>query len=179
MRNGKYSNNSRKRRLRWNRQFVLLVSVIVLLIGMVGGTLAYLTTSTEDVVNTFIPGKADISVEETLDGDTKKDVKIQNNGNVDVIIRAKVVVTWQDDSGNVYYKKPVEGTDYFITWTKAGWSGPTTDGYYTHDSVKPGDTTGILFTDCTPSGVAPAGYHLVVDIISEATQVGTDGNAKW
>ena len=178
MRNGKYSNNSRKRRLRWNRQFVLLVSVIVLLIGMVGGTLAYLTTSTEDVVNTFIPGKADISVEETLDGDTKKDVKIQNNGNVDVIIRAKVVVTWQDDSGNVYYKKPVEGTDYFITWTKAGWSGPT-GGYYTHGSVKPGETTGILFTGCAPLEDAPAGYHLVVDIISEATQVGTDGNAKW
>lgn len=176
MKNGKYSNN-RKRRLRWSKQFVLLASVAALLMGVIGGSLAYLFTSTNSVVNSFTPGEVNITVDEDFDRETKNNVKIKNTGNVKAVIRAMVVVTWQDDAGNIYPAAPVEGDDYTITWTKDGWEGPD-NGWYTHGAIEPGESTGVLFTACSPvEDETPEGYHLVVDIIAEAIQA--DGGASW
>ncbi|MGM9590405.1 MAG: hypothetical protein ACI3V0_09585 [Faecousia sp.] len=178
MKYGKYSSDNRKRRLRWSKQFVLLASVAILLVGVVGGSLAYLLTNTDPVVNTFTPGNVTIEVDEDFDGSVKENVKIENTGNVDAYIRARVVVTWQDDSRNIYPAQPAEGTDYTISWRKDGWTGPV-NGVYTHtNSVAPGGQTGVLFTACQPvANKTPAGYHLVVDVIAEAIQAG--GGAQW
>lgn len=178
MKYGKYSSNNRKRRLRWSKQFVLLASVAILLVGVVGGSLAYLLTNTAPVVNTFTPGNVEIEVKEEFNNNVKSKVTIMNTGNVDAYIRARVVVTWQDDSGNIYPKQPAEGTDYTISWTKDGWTEPV-NGVYTHTNpVAPGGQTGVLFTNCKPvADKTPAGYHLVVDVIAEAIQAG--GGAKW
>lgn len=188
MNNGKYSKNNRKRRLRWSKQFVLLASIAVMLVGIIGGTLAYLTTSSGSVVNTFTPGKVDITVNENFDGSVKENVAIENTGNVDAKIRAMIVVTWQDEKGNVYPAAPVEGVDYNIFWTKDGWSGPT-NGWYVYNDIVPSeddpetedvkeDCTGYLFTSCSlVEGKTPEGYHLVVDVIAEAIQA--EGGAQW
>lgn len=178
MNNGKYSKNNRKRRLRWSKQFVLLASVAVMLVGIIGGTLAYLTTSSDAVVNTFTPGKVDIEVDESFTGSVKNNVKITlSQDSVKANIRAMIVVTWQKD-GAVYPAAPVEGEDYTISWTMAGWSGPDTNGWYTHGAIEPGTSTGELFTACAPvEGKTPEGYHLVVDVIAEAIQA--EGGAQW
>lgn len=181
MNNGNYSTNNKKRRLRWSKQFVLLASVAVLLVGVIGGSLAYLFTNTDPIVNTFIPGKVDIEVDEPgwVDGNSvKENVSIKNTGNVSAVIRAMIVVTWQDASGNVYPKAPAEGTDYTIVWTKEDWTGPDASGWYSHAAIKPGTSTGILFTRCAPVAEnTPEGYRLVVDVIAEAIQA--DGGASW
>lgn len=182
MKNGKYSKNNTKRRLRWSKQFVLLASVVVLLVGAIGGSLAYLFTNTDPVVNTFIPGEVVIEVVEPgwEDGDLEKsNVTIKNTGNVDAIIRAMIVVNWQDAQGNIYPGAPVAGTDYTITGLPGeGWTGGTNGWYVYGEAVAPGGSTGILFSKCsTATGTAPAGYHLVVDVIAEAIQaVGSDQN---
>ena len=176
MYNGKFNSKNTKRRLRWNKQFVLLVSILALVGGVVGGSLAYLIANTDSVENTFTPGNIDITVDEDFNGEVKKDVKIQNNGNVDAYIRAMIVVTWQDANGNVYGTQPVEGTDYDITWVCSGWSGSGNGWYTTTSAIAPGGETGILFTDCKPLKKAPAeGYTLVVDVIAEAIQA----DQKW
>lgn len=179
MNNGKYSKNNRKRRLRWNKQFVLLASIAVLLVGVIGGSLAYLITDTDPVTNTFTPGKVDITVSEEFIGNIKNNVKITlSEDSVKAKIRAMVVVTWQDEDGNVYPKAPVEETDYTISWTKSGWTGPDANGWYNHAAIEPGTSTGILFTNCKPvDSNTPKGYHLVVDVIAEAIQ--DDGGAQW
>ena len=178
MKNGKFSKKDRRRLLRWNKSFVLLLAVVTLVIGVVGGSLAYLIANTDSVVNTFTPGEVKITVDEKFDGNAKNDVKIRNTGNVDAKIRAMIVVTWQDDDGNVYPDAPAEGTDYSIQWTLEEWSS-SENGWYTYDTaVAPGESTGILFTACAPvEGQTPEGYHLVVDVIAEAIQA--DGNADW
>lgn len=180
MNNGKYSKNNRKRRLRWSKQFVLLASIAVMLVGIIGGTLAYLTTSSGSVVNTFTPGNVDIEVDEpgwNDGGSVKSNVSIKNVGNVDAKIRAMIVVTWQKD-GVIYPEAPVAGVDYEIKdltgadWTQVGaWYeyGPT---------VAPNNATTYLFTSCTPVAEnTPKGYHLVVDVIAEAIQA--EGGAQW
>lgn len=171
MYNGKYHN--KKSRLGWSKQFVLLASVIVLLAGAIGGSLAYLFTNSDAVVNTFTPGEVNITVEETFKDNIKSNVMIKNTGNVNATIRAMIVVTWQDNQGNVYPAAPAAGTDYTISWTKAGWTGPDAIGWYTHGAIEPNHSTGVLFTNCAPvAGKTPDGYHLVVDVIAEAIQAG-------
>jgi len=178
MNNGKYSKNNRKRRLRWSKQFVLLASIAVMLVGIIGGTLAYLTTSSGSVVNIFTPGKVDIEVDEEFKDNVKNNVKITlSEDSVKANIRAMIVVTWQK-GGSVYPAAPVEGKDYTISWTKDGWSGPDANGWYTHGAIEPGASTGVLFTDCKPLAPCPdPEYKLVVDVIAEAIQA--EGGAQW
>lgn len=156
-----------------NRKTILLLIAAVLILGMaIGGTVAYLTATTGEVTNTFTPGKVDITVEETFDGETKTNVSIKNTGNVDAYIRAKVVVTWQDANGNVYGTMPVVNEDYTITWGTTGWDLETSDGFYYHTTaVAPNGNTSVLITSCEPvEGEAPAGYNLHVEILAQAIQ---------
>lgn len=164
---------------------LLVVSLLLVMVLSIGGTLAWLTDKTESVVNTFTPGEVTTTVDEDLKGDVKNDVKIQNNVNsVDAYIRAMVVVTWQDDAGNVYGEAPVESKDYSITWSgtngDGGWF-KGDDGYYYHEAkVAPDSTTSVLFTNCKVETGAniPDGYHLCVEVISSAIQAEPDTAVK-
>ena len=150
---------------------VLLTAIAVLLCATVGGTVAYLVTSTRSLTNTFTPSNVTIISEEKMSENVKNDVMIRNTGNTAAYIRAAVVVTWQDASGNVYGQVPVEGVDYRIDWTKDKWIGPKNGYYYYTSPVTPGNATGVLFTACEPTKAAPAeGYTLHVEIIAEAIQ---------
>lgn len=174
----KNKNGRKVKRLRWNRSFVVLASVLVLIIGLVGTTLAWLSTDTTPITNTFTTSTVTTTIEEGESGETKNNVKVTNTGNANAYIRAMVVVTWQKDDTNsseVYATAPVEGTDYTLIWTKDGWV-KHTDGYYYYTSaVAPNASTGILLTSCKPvEGKTPEGYHLVVEILSDAIQAKPD-----
>ena len=108
-----YQENHHKRFRRKSRKSAaLLVSLLLLLSVTVGGTIAFLMDDDGPLVNLFNPSQVTTNVVETIDGTTKKDVKIQNTGDTDAWIRAAVVITWQDSAGNVYGQLPVEGEDY-------------------------------------------------------------------
>lgn len=158
------------------KAILLVVSLLLVMALSIGGSLAWLTTSTAPVVNTFTPGDVTTTVVEKIDNGVKNNVQIKNTGDVDAYVRAQVIVTWQDNSGNVNAIAPKEGTDYTITWSGTTGENPTwfqcTDGYYYCKApVVAGDTTAVLFTDCKPvAGKAPEGYNLCVEILSSAIQ---------
>lgn len=169
----------RKRSILRDRPVVLAISVLVLILGIVGTTLGFLTDSTASIKNTFTPAKAEISVEETLTDGVKNDVKIKNESDTfPVFIRARVIVTWKDEAGNVAPTAPAEGTDYTITWNlypqknDSKWIDYLDGRYYLYtDPVAAGDSTGVLFTGCQPvDGKAPEGYHLSVEIVADCIQ---------
>lgn len=166
-------NDSKQRTRRFwrDRPVVLAISVLVLVLGIVGTTLAYLFTNTDSITNTFTVATAGITVDEKLENGVKNDVTIKNTGDVDVYIRARVIVTWKDDEGNVSATAPVAGTDYTITYqTGTGWVEYEGNYYYT-SSVAAGGPTGVLFTDCKPvEGKTPDGYHLSVEILADSIQ---------
>lgn len=162
------------RRLRWGKQFILLAAIAVLALGIVGGTSAYLLTNTGNVVNTFTPGKVSCKINENFeDGDTvKSNVTIENTSNTNAYIRAAIIVTWQDSSGNVSASLPNIGTDYSLSvgtdWVPIG-------GYYYYKySVVPGNNTTNLITECQVlkpySGDNGLGYTLHVEILADAIQ---------
>ncbi len=156
------------------RSLVLVVSVLVLLLAVAGGTLAWLTAQ-DSVTNTFSPAYVTCKVEETFNGTEKTNVQIKNTSDIPAYIRAYIVVTWKDADDaddNVYGKLPVEGTDYTMTMSSGTAWKKGSDGYYYYTSpVAADDTTGVLISSCTEkTEKAPAGYRLSVEIIAEAIQ---------
>lgn len=165
----KNKNGRKVKRLRWNRTFVVLASVLVLAIGLVGTTLAWLLTETKPITNTFDPTKITTEIEEEP-GFTKDNVKVKNTGDVKAYIRAMVIINWQDEDGNVYAVAPKEGTDYTLTWSMVDWV-KSGDYYYYTKPVEAEDSTGVLFTNCAPvTGKAPEGYELCVEILADSIQ---------
>ena len=171
------------KRTKSKKKLILLVSLVMLLTVAVGGTLAYLTASTDPLPNIFTTSGVPISVQEDpFDGTVKNNVKIQNDGNTDAYIRAAVVVTWKDSSGNVYAIKPEVGVDYQVTFPgDTGWVYREADGFYYYTaSIAPNNQTGVLLTNCKPLKSAPAdGYTLCVEIVAESVQAkGVDNGVK-
>lgn len=169
----------KKKYLISKKAIVLLLSLSLLVTAALSTTLAYLVSNPVSVVNSFTPAHVDSSVVETISGTTKNNVKIQNDGDIPAYIRAKVVFTWQkteiDPASNkeVVYALPAENDDYNITWTKDGWAeGQDQDGfYYYNQQVPAGETTDVLFTECSPvANKAPEGYSFCVEILCDAIQ---------
>lgn len=160
--------NTNKSGFRWKRSGILLAAVIVLLAGAVGGTWAFLVAQSEPVQNNFTYAQVSCTINEKFENGVKSDVKIQNTGDIPAYIRARIVVTWKDASGNVS-AVPVKDSDYTMTmgtgWTKG------TDGYwYCNTAVDVGGETPVLITKCEKKGNAPKDYNLSVEILADAIQ---------
>ena len=155
---------------------LLLAMVVLILAGAVGGTLAYIVTSSGPVQNTFTPAHVTCAVEESdfVDGTStiKNNVTIRNTGNTSAYIRAAVVANWCDASSKILAPQPVTLERPILG---DGWSRNTTDGYYYYNSpVSAGDSTGKLITGNgykpdRPAGV-PADAHLEMTIVCQAVQ---------
>lgn len=171
---------------------VALVAILVLLCCAVAGTVAYLVTKTDSVVNTFTPSKVTTYVEEEFNGQTKSNVKIQNTGDIDAYIRVAVIVNWADDKGNVS-GTPVKDSDYVMdlnidtgTTTNAPWFKGSDGYYYCKTAVKSvkQDTkdcyTPVLIKSCIKAtgAQAPAGYDLQVTILADGIQSKPDNVVK-
>ncbi len=162
--------NTNKSGFRWKRSGILLAAVIVLLAGAVGGTWAFLVAQSEPVQNNFTYAHVSCTIKEKFDGTTKSDVQIRNTGDIPAYIRARIVVTWKDASGNVS-AVPVKNTDYTIAfnenekdWTQQG------DYWYCKTAVDAGEETPVLITTCEKKGTAPEDYDLSVEILADAIQ---------
>ena len=148
---------------------VLLIALI--LTATVGGTIAYLVTKTDPVVNVFQPAEVTSEVIEpgwTNGSTVKQNVTIKNTGDVSAFIRAAIIVTWQDGSGNVYSEVP--GTDDYTLTIGSDWE-PVGNYYYYKNAVDAGAETHKLIDTCTVIAAAPAaGYTLHVEIVGSAIQ---------
>lgn len=138
-----------KKVIRWNRSFVVLAALLVLVLGIVGTTLAWLTDTTEDQTNTFEYAKVSCQVLEDVNSNEtqKTKVRIQNTGNTEAYIRATYVVTYRDEAGNILYETLED--NWKVDLTKEintdSWV-PGEDGYwYCKTPVAPGAETPALF----------------------------------
>lgn len=158
----------KRRRLRWRKEFLTLCSVIVLLIGVVGGTIAYLVTNTDPVENTFTPAKSDINIPEDFNGEVKKDVKVTNDSEYPVYARATYVAYWVSDAeetkGQILPEVPELTTENINAsdWEKIG------DYWYCKKILAAGETSPVFITEMTAA--KKDGCHLVVDVIAETVQ---------
>ena len=161
------------KRMKKSKKTMTLLASLVLVLGIVvAGTVAFLVTNTNPVVNTFTPSRVPNQVVENFDGTTKSNVAIQNTGDISAYIRVAVIANWVNKDGEIYGEQPVLGRDYTISpetigngWVKSG------DYYYYTQSVPKGETTAVLFDSIAPvEGKAPAGYSLSIEILSQTIQ---------
>lgn len=151
------------------KPFALLVSLVLLAVGLTSTSLAFLIDQTPAVVNKFDPGEVTASIDETFEDNVKTDVAVQNTGNTDAYIRAKVVITWQDNEGNIYAQAPVAGRDYNIIYSQEGWI-QKGDYWYCTTPVAANGFTPVLVDKCEQLTQEPNDYHLVVEILADAIQ---------
>ena len=121
------------------KHFAGLLALALILVCTVGGTVAYLVTHTDPVVNTFTPGKVSCQVEEKFEGNNvKTEAVVKNTGNVPAYIRVAVVANTIDGEGNITGMATLEGWLNTAKWTEV-------DGfYYYKDVVQPGEETANL-----------------------------------
>ena len=153
-----------------NRTAVLLVAIILLISTAVGATVAFLTTKTEPVENTFEYAKVSCEVTESVDMHAGRCVQVRNTGTIDAYIRATYVVNWVDAQGNIASSDPA-GYKYTLTanlnnsWTKGS------DGYFYYTSpIAPGASTQGSLLTCTVTYPDNPEYTLSVEVLAEAIQ---------
>ena len=150
----------------WKALIVAALAVVILT-AAVGGTMAWLSTQTQDLTNTFVPAKVTCKVDEnfTEGGNEKKDVRIQNTGTTDAYIRAMIVANWCTADSKVVKT----ATPTYEGLPGSGWV--EHDGFYYYTQpVAPDQTTSMLFTKCEQGTVPEGADHLEVNIICQAVQ---------
>lgn len=158
------------------KRIIALLVGGILLAGTVG-TLAWLS-ATGVLVNQFGIGSVTPSVQETLSGNVKSNVKAKNTGSAPAYIRATVDIYWQDGNGARLWEEPQADKDYVIAWSVADVSGANSasswvkasDGFYYWTSpVAPNTETDVLIASVTELK-ATEGRNLVVDVSTQAVQ---------
>lgn len=145
------------------KSILLLALVVAVLMGTVGGTVAYLVTSTDPVTNTFTPGNVDTDIVEVFDGEVKSSIQIKNNGNVAVWVRVAIVGNYVKD-GQV-----VDAWDGSVKCTSKWEIG--SDGYYYYqDKVQPDALTDNLLAESIKPDERTDGAHLEITVIHQSIQ---------
>lgn len=155
------------------KHFAGLLALVLILVCTVGGTVAYLVTHTDPVVNTFTPGEVSCQVEEEFkDNTVKTKAVVKNTGNVPAYIRVAVVANTIDGEGNITGMTNLPDNRLNETyWTKSD------DGFYYYKGVvQPGDVTANLLT---ADGIDLTGIQ--VTILASAIQSMPDDavNKAW
>lgn len=162
------------------RPLALLLALILVVGAAAGGTVAWLTQTTQTENNNFSYGTVSCAINENFDGTTKSNVTVTNTGNTPAYIRAACIVNWVDAQGNIAANVPADYT-YSLSIPGAGWT-KGSDGYYYYNGVvnPNGTTEGSLLT-CTSSHPADGEYKLSVKVIASAVQAtpSTAVNEAW
>lgn len=134
---GRFENATPKRRPRrgTKRLTTLLLSGLLLVTLIVGGTVAYLVTQVTPVTNTFTPSHVTCEVNENFNGTVKSNVNVTNTGDTDAYIRVKLVTYRVNDNGD-----HIGGTASVPDFTPGKNWVKHSDGYYYYTlPVKPGE----------------------------------------
>ena len=143
------------KRLKKNKRLIIKNSLfmqisILLLICLVTGSVAYLIKQ-NSLKNEFLIGEVKTEVMEEFDinNKIKQDVRIKNIGNVPIYIRAKIVISWKDEQGNILEGIPEENVDYSIKFSETSNWIKSNDGYYYYKkAIEQNTTTDILIEEC-------------------------------
>ncbi len=165
MNQGNHLNENSKPRVRTNKAAVLIIAVLLLLGAAVGSTVAFLTTKTKPVENSFEYAKVSCEVTGSQE--------IINTGTTDAYIRATYVVNWLNKEDGTIAASVPEGYSYDLTENPdSKWTYNPNDGYFYYwTPVAPGGfTAGSLLTCIVTKQPDNPQYILSVEILATAVQ---------
>lgn len=176
---GKYEGKHRKAQARHVRKrtyhrgklTTMVIATAMLLALAIGGTVAWLTTKTNGMTNTFNPSKVACEVTESFKENVKSNVNVTNTGDTEAYIRVKLVTYRTNDQG-----QHIGGTATLPSFALgANWV--EYDGYYYYTlPVAAGEKPVTNLT--TDSMTLTASYDdadggkQAIDVMAEAIQSG-------
>lgn len=156
---------------RWRFPLVSVMLVLLALTTLFAGSVAaYLVHISDQATNEFTAETEVIpTILETFEEGVKKNVTVDiGDPGYAVYVRAAIVVSWQDESGNVLGKPPVLGTDYEMT-LGANWEKKADGFYYYKEMVMKGETDPLI-VECQKKTENPGEYSLHVEILAQTIQ---------
>ena len=141
----------------------LIIALALILVLAVGGTVAYIFTQTDPVINTFTPTEAKITVDEETSNNQKTSITVVNNSTgVPVYIRVALVANMIDKDKNVTGAASVPTFTPGDDWIKGS------DGYYYYTEPVPVDgSTGNLLKAPIPMELSE---NMQVVVLADAIQ---------
>ncbi|MGM9940902.1 MAG: hypothetical protein ACI32N_02785 [Bulleidia sp.] len=196
------ANTKRNRHRKLRKPVKVILSFVLILTITVGGTLAYLSTRTDDVVNTFTPSHVDCTVVEVFENNIKSSIRVQNTSDIDAFIRVKLISYRVNEAGEqIGGTAPITGLNPGLNLSNDWFE---KDGFYYHKApVAADDNNSDTFADMTKDLLEngseieltgsyndPDGGKQVIEVMAEAIQskpntaveqawgvtVGEDGN---
>ena len=150
--------HSKKAKMNRNRSLGIVLALVMLVVAVAGTTIAYLSHSSEPVVNSFSPSAITCDIEETVGGGVKSSVMVKNTGKTAAFIRVAVIANTVDGEGSITGPANVDSYLGGANWVKSGMY------YYYTQPVSPDGTTGDLLN----SPINLTGIQ--VTILAEAIQ---------
>lgn len=173
---GKYEDKHREeaaapaneKTLRTGRVTAIVMATVLLLALAIGGTVAWLSTKSAPITNTFNPSQVTCKVTENFDGTVKTNVNVENTGNIDAFIRVKLV-TYRTNNAGEHIGGTATLPDFALGagWVKHG------DYYYYTKPVEPNRTPEANLTNkMTLKGNYDDadGGRQAIDVMAEAIQ---------
>ena len=151
------------------RKSILLAALVVLLLTFsVSGTIAWLTTSTKPIENTFTPATVDTEIVETFTNNVKSSITVKNNGTASAYVRVALVANWVNANGEIVAPASVDLTGKLNSnWTKSG------EYYYYTKEVPVGEATSNLLAEnqtITQPSDGPADASLQIVVLHQSIQ---------
>lgn len=164
--------------MKHRKSLLAVILVAILLTSAVGGTIAYLKTSTGTVTNTFQPTQVDTEVTETIVNEEKTFIGVSNPNNeksIPAYVRVAITGNWCDAQGNVVKEWHPNFNHNQTDWEKVEVVKDELAYYYYKSILYVGDTTKNLLGEgiTIPKTSAEAGYeglHLEVTVMQQAIQ---------
>ena len=134
----------------------LIALALVALVGIVGGTFAYFT-STSKLTDTITTGTYSTSVKEefvspsnwTPGTTTQKKVNVTNNGSVEVAVRASYTEKWTAANGTTILSGIRNGEQVAQFTVGSDWEKATDGYYYYKDTLGTGETSTNFLSSVT------------------------------
>ena len=179
--------NKKTKNERKNKRKLLIVTGISAL-TILGGTLAYFTTS-DTIQNIFktalyqhqIVEKFESPSDWTPGTTTEKTIKVTNTGSISMAIRASYTEQWVTSNGNEIPLKDSENNVAAIINFNEGWT-KSSDGHYYYGSkdnmtkVAPGETTSSFISGVTFNNNIKASLNKTVSADGQTITYTSTGN---
>lgn len=161
------------------RSIRILLSILLVAVVTVGGTLAYMVATDNPLINTFALADVHTEIDEPTSGTTaEKDPKVENIGESPVYVRARVVISGGD-------AEILEENNWITITYNEGDEGDWVNGrdgfYYYKQILQPkaegaaeNPKTEPLFTDITVSKEVSKEAQFSVDVYQESVLAPAD-----
>ena len=146
---------------------MIIASIVLTVIAVVSGTIAFLLTNAGPLTNTFTPSSVSTEITEDFDGTYKTNVNAKNTGDIEAYIRIRLVTYRVDDEN-----KRIGGTAQIPeftpgeNWVKYG------EYYYYTLPVAPNEkpAANLIYKIALTEYDDADGGKQVVEVLAEAIQ---------